>query len=96
MGTNSNKNITHYQIKILDIIENFTSINGFAPTVREIAKYAGLKSTSTVQGHLDKLEQAGYIKRNKLMPRTIKVVVGYNPTTDLRERELFRRIDVDI
>lgn len=95
MSTSNTKEITQYQINILNIIKNFISINGFAPTVREIAKYAGLKSTSTVQGHLDKLEQAGYIKRNKLMPRTIKVVVGYIPTTNLKERESFQRIEKD-
>lgn len=36
---------------------------GFPPTVRELGDYIGVKSTSTVQHHLDKLARQGLIER---------------------------------
>ena len=46
---------------------------GVPPTVREIGKAVGLKSTSTVQAYLNSLEEAGYIERNPMHKRTIRV-----------------------
>ena len=48
---------------ILDYIEKQAKINGYPPSVREIGKAVGLKSTATVHGYLEKLEQKGYIKK---------------------------------
>lgn len=36
---------------------------GFPPTVRELGDYMRVKSTSTVQHHLDKLAKDGLIER---------------------------------
>jgi repressor LexA len=41
--------------------------------VREIGKAVGLSSTSTVHGHLDKIERKGFIRRDPTKPRTIEV-----------------------
>ncbi len=49
------------------------SERGFAPSVREIGKAAGLKSTSTVQYNLNALERAGYIERDPYLKRTIRL-----------------------
>ena len=35
---------------------NFNCEHGYSPTVREIGKHVGLKSTSSVQAYLKKLE----------------------------------------
>lgn len=50
------------------------SQGGVPPSVREICKAVGLKSTSTVQAHLDALEQAGYIERDPMLKRSIRLV----------------------
>ena len=42
---------------ILDYIEKQAKINGYPPSVREIGKAVGLKSTATVHGYLTKLEE---------------------------------------
>ena len=49
--------------EILDFI-NFTLKNdGYSPSVREICEAVNLKSTSTVQYHLNKLEKKGVINK---------------------------------
>ena len=49
------------------------SQGGVPPSVREICSAVGLKSTSTVQAHLDALEKAGYIERDPMLKRSIRV-----------------------
>lgn len=47
--------------------------NGFPPTVREICKATGIKSTSTVHAILNLLEQYEYIVRDPRNSRAIKI-----------------------
>lgn len=46
---------------------------GVPPSVREIGAAVGLKSTSSVQANLDALEQAGFIERDPMLKRSIRV-----------------------
>ncbi len=46
---------------------------GVPPSVREIGAAVGLKSTSSVQANLVALEKAGYIERDPLLKRSIRV-----------------------
>ena len=48
---------------ILKFIEKEVLTNGYPPSVREIGKAVGFKSTATVHGYLAKLEEKGYIKK---------------------------------
>ena len=61
---------------ILDYIEKQSKVNGYPPSVREIGKAVGLKSTATVHGYLAKLEQKGYIKKESQKGRTLKLLKG--------------------
>ena len=61
---------------ILDYIEKQARVNGYPPSVREIGKAVGLKSTATVHGYLAKLEQKGYIKKESQKGRTLKLLKG--------------------
>ena len=61
---------------ILDYIEKQAKINGYPPSVREIGKAVGLKSSATVHGYLAKLEQKGYIKKEAQKGRTLKLLKG--------------------
>ena len=57
--------------EILDFI-NFTLKNdGYSPSVREICEAVNLKSTSTVQYHLNKLEKKGVINKSEAKSRSL-------------------------
>lgn len=59
------------QERILAYIQNEISSRGYAPSVREIGEAVGLKSTSTVHGHLQRLEKKGLLHRDAMKPRAM-------------------------
>ncbi len=63
------------QQQVLRFIVQYISVNQTAPTVREICEACGLSSPATVQGHLDRLEKKGYIRRNPPRSRSIELLV---------------------
>lgn len=70
---NSN-NLTNKQLMILEFIKEQLLAKGYPPSVREICTAVGLKSTSTVHSHLNKLEKLGYIRRDATKPRAIEIL----------------------
>ena len=66
------------QEMILKFIKEQQLIKGYPPSVREICDSVGLKSTSTVQSHLNKLEKLGYIRRDPTKSRTIEILDSVN------------------
>lgn len=62
------------QQMILDFIKEEVNAKGYPPSVREIAVAVGLASSSTVHGHLERLETKGYIRRDPTKPRAIEVL----------------------
>ena len=48
---------------IYDFIKSYQETHGYPPSVREICSAVGLRSTSTVHGHLERLEKKGLIRR---------------------------------
>ncbi|SDK49480.1 transcriptional repressor LexA [Natronincola ferrireducens] len=62
------------QLQILQYMKNEISSKGYPPSVREICQAVGLKSTSTVHGHLSKLEEKGYIRKDPTKPRAIEIL----------------------
>lgn len=65
------------QARILAYIEKATLQKGYPPSVREICDATGLKSTSTVHGHLIRLEKKGLLYRDSMKPRAISVPVDH-------------------
>lgn len=64
--------------KILAAIKEHYLEKGYGPTVREIGEMVGLKSTSSVQTYLEKMEHLGLIERGGFSsPRAIKIP-GFN------------------
>ncbi len=45
------------QSEIYEFLKNYTENKGYPPSVREICEAVSLKSTSTVHGHLKRLEK---------------------------------------
>jgi repressor LexA len=65
--------MTFKEKEILDYI-NFTIKNdGYSPSVREICEAVDLKSTSTVQYHLKKLEKKGVISKSVGKSRSLHI-----------------------
>jgi repressor LexA len=65
--------LTDKQRLVFDYIKETIDERGVAPSVREIATATGYASTSTVQYVLNRLEEAGYIERDPLLKRTIRI-----------------------
>ena len=65
--------LTEKQKEIFDIIKNYIESKKIPPTVREICKIAGISSTSTIQGYINKLEKEGYIFKEKGCCRSIRI-----------------------
>jgi len=62
------------QLEVLSFIKKEINKKGYPPSVREICDAVMLKSTSTVHGHLERLERKGYIRRDPTKPRAIEVL----------------------
>lgn len=62
------------QDKILNYIKSEIDLKGYPPTIREIGEAVGLASSSTVHGHLDRLEKRGIIRRDPSKPRAIDLL----------------------
>ena len=82
MEYSSNKELKYKQILILNCIENFTKENGYPPTIRELCKLSGIKSTSTVHDNIKKLTKEGYIVNDPTKPRTIMLTNKYSKPKD--------------
>lgn len=67
------KEISEKQRQVFEFIKERLSVRGTPPTVREIGEAVGLKSTSSVQYNLNVLEEAGYIVRDPLLKRSIRI-----------------------
>lgn len=62
------------QKEIYEFLKYYTELKGYPPSVREICEAVSLKSTSTVHGHLKRLEKKGLVKRDPTKPRALEIV----------------------
>lgn len=65
--------MTEKQKKCIEFIQYFTEINGFPPSIREIARGMGVSSPATVKGMIDRLIEKGLIKRDALKARGLEL-----------------------
>jgi len=66
------KSLSPKQERIINFVTEFLHDKGYPPTIRDIAAGCGISSTSVVAYNLNKLEQAGYIRRRSDISRGIK------------------------
>ncbi|BBH19882.1 LexA repressor [Paenibacillus baekrokdamisoli] len=66
--------LSNRQQAILEFIKMEVREKGYPPSVREIGEAVGLASSSTVHGHLDRLEKKGLIRRDPTKPRAIEIL----------------------
>jgi repressor LexA len=66
------KSLSPKQERIINFVTEYLNDKGYPPTIRDIAAGCGISSTSVVAYNLNKLEQAGYIRRHGEISRGIK------------------------
>ncbi|SFA72526.1 MULTISPECIES: transcriptional repressor LexA [unclassified Bacillus (in: firmicutes)] len=66
--------VSKRQQDILEFIKGEVKKKGYPPSVREIGEAVGLASSSTVHGHLARLESKGLIRRDPTKPRAIEIL----------------------
>ena len=81
-------NLSKRQQEILDFIKKSVREKGYPPSVREIGKAVGLSSSSTVHGHLARLEAKGLIRRDPTKPRAIEILDDNPILEDIRVRKV--------
>ena len=60
-------------IMVMDYIRKFSEENGYTPSVREIGKECGIKSTATVHSYLAKLQDKGYLNKETNKKRSVTI-----------------------
>ncbi len=75
------------QKEIYDYIVAVQAAKGYPPSVREICEAVNLQSTSTVHGHLNRLERKGYIRRDPSKPRALEILLDADGEPMVRHQE---------
>lgn len=70
--------LTKRQEQTLDFIRKSIEERGYPPTLREIGEYMGIRSTNGVNDHLRALERKGYLRREDMKSRALKLVENNN------------------
>ncbi len=74
-----NTELTEKQVAVYNFLARELS-GGLPPTVREICRATGIKSTSSVHAILEVLEECGYITRDKHNSRAIRLTNASDST----------------
>lgn len=72
--------LTKRQEQTLDFIRSSIESRGYPPTLREIGEHMGIRSTNGVNDHLRALERKGYLRREDMKSRALKLVEDAAPT----------------
>ncbi len=70
-------------IKVMDYIRKFSEENGYTPSVREIGKECGIKSTATVHSYIERLQSKGYLNKTDNKKRAVTIGKGSGTTIPL-------------
>ncbi len=68
-----NEKLSEKERRMFEYITDTIASEGYPPTVRDIQAALRIKSTSTVQDYLTRLEQKGYIRREPGKSRSVRV-----------------------
>lgn len=66
--------LTKRQQQTLEFIRKSIEERGYPPTLREIGESMGIRSTNGVNDHLRALERKGYLRREDMKSRALKLV----------------------
>lgn len=82
------KKLSKRQEQVLDFIISEVKQKGYPPSVREIGEAIGLTSSSTVHGHLSRLEAKGLIRRDPTKPRAIEILTDKGSSANILPLEM--------
>ncbi len=68
------KPLSSLERRILDFIVDYLRRNTYQPSIREIARRFGIKSTKTVSEYLQSLADKGWIERDPARSRGVRVI----------------------
>jgi len=68
----SQPRLTERQQMVLDFIKSSIEERGYPPTLREIGRFMGIRSTNGVNDHLRALERKGYLMREDMKSRALR------------------------
>ena len=71
--------LTKRQAQTLDYIRQSIEERGYPPTLREIGEFMGIRSTNGVNDHLRALERKGYLRREDMKSRALRLVHSSEP-----------------
>ncbi|WP_423237058.1 transcriptional repressor LexA [Clostridium saccharobutylicum] len=80
------------QSEIYEFLKKYTENKGYPPSVREICQAVSLASTSTVHGHLKRLEKKGLIKRDPSKPRALEIAELSTPQREMIDIPIIGKI----
>jgi repressor LexA len=60
-------------VEVCRAVVRLTEQRGYPPSVREIGRAVGLRSTSTVQSHIDTCKRRGWLLADRGIPRSIRL-----------------------
>lgn len=72
----SRKPLSVRQEGIMEFIRKYIGENRFPPSIREIGKAVGISSTSVVNYNLRRLEERGYLSREKEVSRGLRLTAN--------------------
>ena len=74
MARKKQKGLSDRHKRILEVLERYTDQHGYPPSIREICSRANISSTSVANYYLDRLEELGYIERDRQVARGVRLV----------------------
>lgn len=74
MARKKQKGLSDRHKRILEVLDSYTEQFGYPPSIREICSRANISSTSVANYYLDRLEELGYIERDRQVARGVRVV----------------------
>ncbi len=60
-------------VRVMDYIRKFSEENGYTPSVREIGKECGIKSTATVHSYIERLQDRGFLSKTDNKKRSVSI-----------------------
>jgi repressor LexA len=88
--------LTKRQSQTLEFIRNQIEERGYPPTLREIGEFMGIRSTNGVNDHLRALERKGYLRREDMKSRALKLVEDSLPQPGKRPRDEEDLVDIQV
>lgn len=85
--------LTKRQEQTLDFIRMSIRDRGYPPTLREIGEHMGIRSTNGVNDHLRALERKGYLTREDMKSRALRVVGDDEEVQISEDSDRIRRLE---